>query len=460
MDATNTFIARVAGLVMLLFGIASTGLLLLVLYRIFTTDTMLERTHGYTAVGLAAMAYFCSLVGYRLGFNRPNRHRSILPPSGWCVLGLLFVAVDLLAFHFLHAKITAARGGVYIAIAGLAGLCLNAGWRAQRLAKLRAQPDVSKAEEQGIAGHQPAAAQRGWQIGAIGGTTLFVHWSFAFGGLLASTLAAYKLPDMFYFWGLYAVLIIVHELGHVAAGRMLGLRIHSIEFAGMGGQCRIQLPSTTRAMAWLYAGGLLAQLAVLLLAYVLVLFMGPPTTPFYRCAYLSATAVNLVVLILSLVPATTAAGVASDGRVLWTIFMHGAQGARALFTLKIPPSIVFAPESSLREQQSFSDVDVGIGIEILNDDHTPMEFVVDVLQRHCGLTQARAVELMLSIHGNGGLLLPFPDRAQSVEAASRICSEARALGHPFVCRVIDAGSRELGTAASTMNSTAQQRTTG
>jgi hypothetical protein len=32
------------------------------------------------------------LVGFRLLFNRPNRHGSALPPYGWLALGLLFCA--------------------------------------------------------------------------------------------------------------------------------------------------------------------------------------------------------------------------------------------------------------------------------------------------------------------------------------------------------------------------------
>ncbi|HEU0223108.1 MAG TPA: ATP-dependent Clp protease adaptor ClpS, partial [Paracoccaceae bacterium] len=38
---------------------------------------------------------------------------------------------------------------------------------------------------------------------------------------------------------------------------------------------------------------------------------------------------------------------------------------------------------------------------LLNDDYTPMEFVVHVLERFFGMTHQRAVELMLTVHRKG-----------------------------------------------------------
>jgi ATP-dependent Clp protease adaptor protein ClpS len=61
------------------------------------------------------------------------------------------------------------------------------------------------------------------------------------------------------------------------------------------------------------------------------------------------------------------------------------------------------------------DNDVGVKLEtrpktqrpplykvlILNDDYTPMEFVVHVLERFFGMTHAQAFELMLTVHKKG-----------------------------------------------------------
>lgn len=40
-------------------------------------------------------------------------------------------------------------------------------------------------------------------------------------------------------------------------------------------------------------------------------------------------------------------------------------------------------------------------VVILNDDYTPMEFVVDVLQRFFGLSRDKATSIMLHVHTRG-----------------------------------------------------------
>ena len=42
-------------------------------------------------------------------------------------------------------------------------------------------------------------------------------------------------------------------------------------------------------------------------------------------------------------------------------------------------------------------------VMILNDDYTPMEFVVHVLERFFGMSSAQAFEIMLTVHKNGWL---------------------------------------------------------
>jgi len=39
---------------------------------------------------------------------------------------------------------------------------------------------------------------------------------------------------------------------------------------------------------------------------------------------------------------------------------------------------------------------------LLNDDYTPMEFVVLILERFFGLTHAQSFEIMLTVHKKGG----------------------------------------------------------
>ena len=70
---------------------------------------------------------------------------------------------------------------------------------------------------------------------------------------------------------------------------------------------------------------------------------------------------------------------------------------------------------------------------LLNDDYTPMEFVVDVLQRFFSKNQEEATRIMLQVHHEGkGVCGVYPHDI----AASRIAqvsSYARSRQHPLQC---------------------------
>ncbi len=76
------------------------------------------------------------------------------------------------------------------------------------------------------------------------------------------------------------------------------------------------------------------------------------------------------------------------------------------------------------------------GIEMLIDDTTPMEFVVEMLHAHAGLDLDAAAAAMLQIHQRGGLLLPLPDRAR----ADAVACDAQARGQRLVCRAVSVDS--------------------
>lgn len=70
---------------------------------------------------------------------------------------------------------------------------------------------------------------------------------------------------------------------------------------------------------------------------------------------------------------------------------------------------------------------------LLNDDYTPMEFVVLVLQRFFSMGQEQATQIMLKVHTEGmGVCGVFPKDIAStkVEQVNRF---ARASQHPLQC---------------------------
>lgn len=122
---------------------------------------------------------------------------------------------------------------------------------------------------------------------------------------------------------------------------------------------------------------------------------------------------------------------------LCVLGLGGVFAARAASTrLTRMRSTVFPAESSLVRMKGFMPAGSFCGIEILNDDKTPMEFVVEVLQKSLGLTKADAIRTMIKIHQKGGALLPMPSFEESERIAELVTAEAQNNHHPLVCRAV------------------------
>ncbi len=99
-------------------------------------------------------------------------------------------------------------------------------------------------------------------------------------------------------------------------------------------------------------------------------------------------------------------------------------------------SRVFPPETSLSRMAGFAPDGFRCGIEILNDDRTPMEFVVTVLRNAVGLSEKDAIRTMIEIHTKGGVLLPKASLDESQRIADAVTAEALSSKHPLVCRAV------------------------
>jgi ATP-dependent Clp protease adapter protein ClpS len=81
------------------------------------------------------------------------------------------------------------------------------------------------------------------------------------------------------------------------------------------------------------------------------------------------------------------------------------------------------------------DPAASMAIVLENDDFTPMEFVVEVLQEYLGLTPESAVRVMLQVHNEGRAIAGrFPVKV-AAEKAERLRAAASQAGHPFRCIV-------------------------
>jgi ATP-dependent Clp protease adaptor protein ClpS len=77
-------------------------------------------------------------------------------------------------------------------------------------------------------------------------------------------------------------------------------------------------------------------------------------------------------------------------------------------------------------------------VVFLNDDRTPMDFVVTVLQDFMGLGFDEAERLMLRVHREGRAICGTYARAEAETKAADILAFAARQGHPFQCMVEEA----------------------
>ena len=76
------------------------------------------------------------------------------------------------------------------------------------------------------------------------------------------------------------------------------------------------------------------------------------------------------------------------------------------------------------------------GVEILNDDFTPMEFVVHVLSEYLGMARTDAIRMMLEVHHKGSAILPQASMAQATQAAVSANACARHNYFPLFLRAV------------------------
>ena len=72
-------------------------------------------------------------------------------------------------------------------------------------------------------------------------------------------------------------------------------------------------------------------------------------------------------------------------------------------------------------------------VVLINDDYTPMEFVVHVLERFFGLNHAQAFELMLTVHKKGVAVVGVFSYEIAETKVAQVMDFARRNQHPLQC---------------------------
>jgi len=92
-----------------------------------------------------------------------------------------------------------------------------------------------------------------------------------------------------------------------------------------------------------------------------------------------------------------------------------------------------AGDALLRERRARAKPPRLFKVLLVNDDFTPMEFVVDVLQRFFQLDIESATRVMLKVHTEGvGVCGVYP-RDVAATKVEQVLSHARSHKHPLQC---------------------------
>ena len=74
-------------------------------------------------------------------------------------------------------------------------------------------------------------------------------------------------------------------------------------------------------------------------------------------------------------------------------------------------------------------------VVLMNDDYTPMDFVIEILQQYFSMNLDQATQVMLTVHYEGkGIAGEYP-RDIAETKANQVNNYARSQGHPLLCQI-------------------------
>jgi ATP-dependent Clp protease adaptor protein ClpS len=78
-------------------------------------------------------------------------------------------------------------------------------------------------------------------------------------------------------------------------------------------------------------------------------------------------------------------------------------------------------------------------VVLLNDDYTPMDFVVEILEGFFSMNREQAVKVMLQVHNQGKGICGVYTRDIAETKAAQVNQYARENQHPLLCEIEAAG---------------------
>jgi ATP-dependent Clp protease adapter protein ClpS len=289
----------------------------------------------------------------------------------------------------------------------------------------------------------------------VAGIPVYVHWSCFLGGLMLSAAGAFRTKLMLPLMVGYLLLVLIHEAGHAVAARWLGVHVFAIRMKGLGGTCSMEVAPGARATLIVFSAGLVAQIVLFTVTVLAQQLLTHPLGPTWGSFAFAFTFGNAMLFVCSVVPWTGRDGRSSDGRILLQLAVDCWHG-RTILGGTLPAmnaaseSPVFAPDTSLLAIPALVPSGFRQGLEILNDRHTPLDFVLDMFVRHVGCAGNVAVRRGVQIHNQGGLLLPIASLAEAERIAAAVAQDVAAAGHAFICRAVSVEADDLAATAASV----------
>lgn len=139
---------------------------------------------------------------------------------------------------------------------------------------------------------------RGWfQLGRWRGIPVDAHWTLL---LTAFVFGGFRWVPVF--WLGFAIVILIHELGHAVLVRRNRLWVDGIVIHGLGGECRYGGRVTERQEAVIAWGGVLAQALLYIATRLVVAVLGYPRSWIAGELYMAFGYANLIVAAFNLIP--------------------------------------------------------------------------------------------------------------------------------------------------------------
>ena len=104
LPAAPAWAAKLVGGVLLWIAVAALAFLVWTAHAILWLETPVSTLVLVLVAIVFLIGLFCLCVGWRLFLNRPNRYRSILGPTGWRILGVIFALTLPLVMFAIVAK--------------------------------------------------------------------------------------------------------------------------------------------------------------------------------------------------------------------------------------------------------------------------------------------------------------------------------------------------------------------